>query len=396
MSANLLQPKDISDGISILISKNPLWAGKKINVSVIANKMAGCFTHSNKSTHYKKVIDDAINRNIGRKTVTTSIEAKIFCTQYAYHAKELTDAIIAEIAASDEDISCVLVTAGGDGTSQEVQTALFKASLESEQKKKVIMNRITILRLPLGTGNDGTDGHTLEETITLLENPLHFANTRAVKVYFEGKPTEQDIKNSGKDPKKYEDKVTPAPWYAFNITSIGLDAFVVYMTNLFKKKVPGDFYQLCVPLSGIIYDHVFKPGNGRFELYDKDGNKIEEVSTKIEMFTFGASGYRMYGGGHKVFPNDNNVCITPKISLLGLMIHNHEFIDGSYKPPVAYAYKAEKAKIYYDKPILLETDGETYLMCKEHFPLVMERTEPVIRILESDSQTCDRGAVKAD
>lgn len=396
MSDSLLSPQDIANGISLLVEKNGLWTGKNVEISIIANKTAGCFTHKKKSGHYKKVLQNAINKNISRPTVTASVSSKIFCTQYANHAKELTDAIIAEIAASDNDNNHLLVTAGGDGTSQEVQTALFRAALDSDKKRNVIMNRITILRLPLGTGNDGTDGHTLEETIELLENPLHFANARAVKVYHEGKPTAEQIAATGKDPAKYQDKNTEAPWYAFNITSIGLDAFVVYMTNLMKKKMPGNFYQLCVPLSGIIYDHIFKPGTCKVEFFDKDGNKTEETTTKIEMVTVGVSGNRMYGGGHKILPNNHNVCVTPKISLLGLMIHNPEFIDGSFKEPIAYLHTAEKIKIYYDMPVLLETDGETVLLCKEHFPLIMERTEPCIRILESDVLNIDKGAVRAE
>jgi len=394
MATSLLLPQDIADGITALVSRNPLWTEKKVTISIIANKTAGCFTHKQKSGHYKKVLQDAIADCEAKPVLTASIDSKIFCTQYAYHAKELTDAVISEVAALDNDTVHLLVTAGGDGTSQEVQTALFKSALESEKKRDVIMNKITILRLPLGTGNDGTDGHTLEETIELLKNPVHFANARAIKVYHEGKPTEEQIAATGKDPSKYQDKSSEAPWYAFNITSIGLDAFVVYMTNVMKKKLPGNFYQLCVPLSGIIYDHIFKPGTCKVEFYDKDGNMTEETTTKIEMVTAGVSGYRMYGGGHKILPDNNNVCVTPKISLLGLMIHNPEFIDGSFKEPIAFLHTAEKIKIYYDMPVLLETDGETYLLCKEHFPLIMERTEPCIRILESDSQTYDKGAVR--
>jgi hypothetical protein len=44
----------------------------------------------------------------------------------------------------------------------------------------------------------------------------------------------------------------------------------------------------------------------------------------------------------------------------------------------------------------METDGETMLLVPEHFPLIMERTEPCIRILESDNQTIDKGTVRAN
>lgn len=400
MKENLLSPAYIAEAISCLVSKNKLWENKKVVITVIANKTAGCFTHRKKSTKLKNILADAVLRNLSKPTVTQSVESKIYRTKYANHARELTDAVIAEYAALDDDIVCLLVTAGGDGTCQEVQTALIKAAYESETKRNVVMNKITILRLPLGTGNDGTDGHSLEETIELLEGPLHFANAKAVKVYYEGNPTEEQIKAYGKDPRKFSDKyderIKDTPWFAFNITSIGIDAYVAYLTDFIKKRLPGNFYHLCVPLSGLLYDPTFPPGTGRFELYDKDGNKTEEITTPIEMFTVGASGYRVYGGGHVIFPNHHNVCVTPKLGLLRLMLENHHFVDGSFGPDLATLHTAEKIKIYYDKPIIMETDGETMLLVPEHFPLIMERTEPCIRILESDNQTIDKGTVRAE
>lgn len=400
MKKNLLLPSDISDAVCCLVSKNKLWAGKKVVISIIANKTAGCFTHKKKSSKLKALLDNCIQRNSSRETVTQSIESKIYVTQYANHAKELTDAIIAEFAGLEDDIHCLLVTAGGDGTCQEVQTALIKAAYSSEAKRNVVMNKITILRMPLGTGNDGTDGHNLQETIDLLEGPLHFANAKAVKVYYEGNPTEEQIKAYGKDPRKFSDKyderIKDTPWFAFNITSIGIDAYVAFLTDFIKKRLPGNFYHLCVPLSGLLYDPTFPPGTGRFELYDKDGTLTEEITTPIEMFTVGASGYRVYGGGHVIFPNHHNVCVTPKLSLLRLMLENHHFVDGSFGPDLATLHTAEKIKIYYDKPIIMETDGETMLSVPEHFPLIMERTEPCIRILESDNQTIDKGTVRAN
>jgi hypothetical protein len=78
------------------------------------------------------------------------------------------------------------------------------------------------------------------------------------------------------------------------------------------------------------------------------------------------------------------------------MLKNHHFVDGSFGPDLATLHTAEKIKIYYDKPIIMETDGETMLLVPEHFPLIMERTEPCIRILESDNQTIDKGTVRAE
>ena len=91
-----------------------------------------------------------------------------------------------------------------------------------------------------------------------MRGGLVFANSRAVKVYPEKTISDDEIKASakacGKKSEKYCDVNYKSPWYAFNIASIGVDAYVVYLTNTVKKKLPGNFYHFCVPLSGIIYD----------------------------------------------------------------------------------------------------------------------------------------------
>ena len=51
---SFLQPQDIAKSISSLVSKNSLWKNKIVNIFVIANKTAGCFTQKNKSKKYKK------------------------------------------------------------------------------------------------------------------------------------------------------------------------------------------------------------------------------------------------------------------------------------------------------------------------------------------------------
>ena len=40
------------------MDKNKLWENKKVVITVIANKTAGCFTHRKKSTKLKKNIDE--------------------------------------------------------------------------------------------------------------------------------------------------------------------------------------------------------------------------------------------------------------------------------------------------------------------------------------------------
>lgn len=386
-----LTPEDVAKCITALVARNKLWAGKNVCAYFIANKTAGCFTSSHKSEKYKKFFSDTLKSVQNNPECTASIFYKIFTTEYAGHASDLTHSVVSQLIASenqDGKLENLIITAGGDGTSLEVQTALFKCAMEGPKQKNAIMNKITILRLPLGTGNDGTDGHSIEETVELLKGGLVFSNSRAVKVYPEKKPSEEEIKTSvkacGKKREKYCDPDFKSPWYSFNIASIGVDAYVVYLTNTVKKKLPGNFYHLCVPLGGLLYDKDFPTGPMNIELFEKSEEKTLELKAEkgITLMAFGASGYRVYGGGHKVLPNEKNLCIAPKVSLPVLIRHNNKFVDGSFVgTSLASLHSVEKIRISYNKAVLMQCDGETVMLTPAHFPLIMELTEPCLRVL---------------
>ena len=381
-----LRPQDIAECISALVARNKLWSKKRVYLYFIANKAAGCFTNSKKSEYLKKYFSSVLSEISNQPQCAASVSYKIFSTEYAGHAKDLTQSVVSQLIASDEpDIENLIITAGGDGTCLEVQTALYKEAMQGPKHNDAIVNRIAILRLPLGTGNDGTDGHKIEETIELLKGGLLFANERAVRIYPEKEPSEEEIIKSsgGKNPAKYGDVNFRAPWYAFNIASIGLDAYVVYMTNTVKKKLPGNFYHICVPLSGFTYDKEFPTGHADIELFGPGGEKTEAISTSLTLLAFGASGNRVYGGGHKVLPDSSNLCIAPKISLWKLIKENHRFVDGSFKgTDIAHLHTVEKIHISYDKAILMQCDGENVMLSPAHFPLIMELTEPCLRVLK--------------
>jgi diacylglycerol kinase family enzyme len=164
---------------------------------------------------------------------------------------------------------------------------------------------------------------------------------------------------------------------------MGLDAYVVYMTNTVKKKLPGNFYHLCVPLSGFVYDKDFPTGTANIEFFESKESKSGQLSLPITLLAFGASGNRVYGGGHKVLPDSNNLCVCPKISLLTLIKDNHKFVDGSFKgTPLASLHTVEKIRISYDKSILMQCDGETVMLTPAHFPLIIELTDPCLRVLK--------------
>lgn len=376
--SSLLTVKDVADSVSAIVSVNPLFRGKNLTVTVIANEKAGGFTQKKKSKLHKILFEQAKNRSEKKEKQVLSVENRVYITEYSGHGEELANAEVAQsLAAQKDDSFHMIVAAGGDGTSLEVQTGLYKAALSSEVKKNAVMNNIAVFRLPLGTGNDGTDGRTVEESLAILEGPNHFALSKVITM------------NTNPDAGEKE-------WYSFNIASIGIDAFVVYKTNQMKSKIPGDSYHLWVNLSALQYNSLYPPKNAVIEMFDENGTKIDESVQKFEMCVFGVSGHRCYGGGHNILPTDHNVVIPPKCSSAEMAVINHKFVDGSFIKMKKFEkqYTASKIKVHYEHEIFCQLDGEHHLLKKEHFPIEMKLSDPVIQIIESDSQTVDKGAVR--
>lgn len=388
---SILIPEDITKNLALIISKNKIWAEKNVFLYVIANQTAGCFKHHKKAASLKKIFEETSTQVFNLPDQAATITAKTLITQYAGHGTELAQGILAELLAiNTPNASHIIVTAGGDGTSLEVQKALLLASYESEKKRDALLNNITLIRLPMGTGNDGTDGHHLSETMKLLTGKLKFSQAQAIKVYPEGDGTDDDLRRAKKNPFKYSDnkKLSP-PWYSFNTASMGIDSYVCYMTNAIKRRIPGNIYQLCVVLSAFVYDKDFKTGHAIVEAYDENDKKLAEYEDSITFIAFGKQGHSTYGGGHLIFPDERNVCFTRKVSLAKLVAINKCYINGSYIADkrcssVSRAFSAEKIRIHYDEPILIQCDGETVMVAKEQFPIIMEKTAPFVRIVVAD------------
>ena len=244
------------------------------------------------------------------------------------------------------------------------------------------------MRLPLGTGNDGSDGRTLEEAFARLTEPAHFSLQRAIKVWYD---------TTGKNPistEKYESLDSLPPWYAFNIASVGIDAFITYMTNRTKKYMPGDTYQLWVDLACVFYSWKFPAKPLTLEIFDDNDNIVETITSPVEFVVLGVSGNRTYGSNHLIFPTDKNLCTVRKINLFMKLLKKHTFSDGTH---INYSFSknffANKIKITYNQKILVEMDGEVHLLEPDFYPLYMEKTEPIIPIIECNNQAVDKGAV---
>jgi diacylglycerol kinase family enzyme len=249
----------------------------------------------------------------------------------------------------------LVISAGGDGTSREVLSALYEAPVE-------VRSNMAILRLPLGTGNDGADSPSLVDALMLLIKPSRIEFNPALRlVTAPGGPA----------------SLSPVH-LAFNILSVGLDAFVTHMTNKMKGKLPGDTYKLWVDIAALLYDRLYK-----VDFLDvKADNGAVSFREKLLLLAVGVSGRRTYGSQKKILPDDRNVCAVKQMPLLRKLALKGLFTNGDHiDKPEAILFNASRVEFSGGFPLLAQMDGETVLLQKADFPAAIELTEPVIPIL---------------
>lgn len=359
----------------------PLWAGKKLHPCIIANPHSGGFTIKKRSIHHREILKEAAKQAAIKSVCTEIDDFPLHETEYPGHASFITREIIDDALKSNSNHHYLIITAGGDGTSLEVQTALLKAALEDKKAKKLVKEHITVLKLPFGTGNDGSDGRLLEDTLRRLTEPSEFCLQSAIKVYYEG--TESNLSNKSRKNEIYGGLEKKAPWYAFNIASVGIDAYITYCTNKFHNFLPGDFYKLFVNLSCLFYSFKFPSGKMHIDLFSDDGTKTSELEGNALFCLLGVSGNRTYGGGQKILPDHRNFCFTKEVNNFRKLLIKKRFLEGTHiDTKYAIMGEANIVKMEYDKPILVQMDGEVHHLESSHFPLIMELTEPIIRTIK--------------
>ena len=371
---NFLNSEKLSTFLAPVIAQCDLWNGKKIVVLYVVNPAAGGFTQEKKAKQNYLALENCYTACKDKLVKTEIAATHIYETKKKGHGKEIISLILEKVV-QDETQEFLLITAGGDGTGLEIQTALFHAAKKSEKVREALEKRLTLLRLPLGTGNDGTDGKTIEESLERLLQPAYFALQPAVSVYGQ----------NNKD----------APWYAFNIASIGIDAFITHMTNVSHKFMPGDFYKIWLDLACLFYEFKYPCGKAKIALFDEKGTEYCQLEEKILFCLLGVSGYRKYGSGQYILPNDENFSLAKKMSLFHKMFLKGKIKSGKhYFSDKLIFKKAQKICIDYNKTILVQMDGEVHELNKSDFPITMEKTEPIIRIIQNESQTIDKGATR--
>ncbi|MDR2536227.1 MAG: diacylglycerol kinase [Treponema sp.] len=248
----------------------------------------------------------------------------------------------------------LIIAAGGDGTSREILNALYAGTPESR-------SQCGVLRLPLGTGNDGADAWELDAALDLLIRPSKVVLSRALRL----------TTAAGK-----------GRFYAFNILSVGIDAFVTHMTNKMKGNLPGDSYKLWVDIGALFYDRLYQVGPIRVQAFDEAGNPVKSFRETLLLLAMGVSGHRTYGSHKRILPDERNVCALKQMSLLRKLTLKELCNTGAHSAaPESIMFNAHRIEVEAEYPILAQMDGETLDLGPKDFPAVLELTEPAIPIL---------------
>jgi len=322
-------------------------------VDVIVNPHAGFFKSqavlARRLRELEQRLEDLRARSPRRKVEINTVHF----TERPGHARTITEQILDREARNASGIERLLIGCGGDGTANEICSALVAAD-------GGLLERLKLLRLPLGTGNDMADAPTFTEAYDLILGTQATAMTGALRVTTPGSPY----------------------LYAFNIASIGLDAYIVELTNKLKRVIPGDAYKSVVDIASLFYEPKVKPGPMDIRLTGRAGETRVDAFVP-SMVVMGVSGSRTYGGHLHVLPGAENVCLVGRMGVMEKIRNKKLFYLGGHGalPQVAF-HQAERLEVRYAGSIPMQLDGELVWLHARDFPVTMEVLPPRIKVLK--------------
>jgi len=339
---------------SLLVKEIPL------RCMVVINPVAGGFFIKSKWKSHLQTLQKYQQKAQANPTRQIYKTVIMNLTEGMGSAAEITKTFL-ERAEKDPVPFYLIISAGGDGTHREVMNTVFTASAP-------VRRSVAVLRLPLGTGNDGADSPSLAKALDLLLNPVHVEFAPAVQLI----PAQAGSSSWRK-----------GNIYAYNILSVGLDAYVTHMTNIKKGKVPGDAYKFWVDMATLSYEKKYKVDYMDVKAFDDKNKEIASFREKLLLLAMGASGNRTYGSQQNILPDNRNVCAINQIPLLGKLAIKGQVAKGKHvNNKNVHIFNAHHLEFTNKHPILAQMDGETILLQPDDFPAVMTLTPPTIPLLK--------------
>jgi diacylglycerol kinase family enzyme len=343
-----------ANGVSELTGFSQSLDQAPLIVDVIVNPHAGFFKSHATVLKLIQELEQKLT-DLRRRFPRRKVEINtVHFTERPGHARDITEGILNAESRSASGIERLLVGCGGDGTSNEICTALVHADGS-------LLDRVKLLRLPLGTGNDVADAHTFGEAYDLILGPQKTVKTGALLV------------TAG----------SSHPRYSFNVGSIGLDAFIADLTNRFKRAIPGQAYKFMVDIGSLFYEQRIRPRPMDIRITGPAGETRMEAYVP-SMVILGISGARTYGGHMPVLPGRENACVVGAMSVLSKIRNKKLFYQGRHGELSEVSFfQADQVDISYSDRIPMQLDGEISWLQPSDFPLSMKVLEPRIKVLRN-------------
>ncbi|MFA7565768.1 MAG: diacylglycerol kinase family protein [Alkalispirochaeta sp.] len=255
------------------------------------------------------------------------------------------------------DETPVVVSLGGDGTHNHC----LRAGMDAP-------DTVTFLRVPLGSGNDAGSTASLREFFEILNGSLRERFIPAVEVVRLGNP---------------EAPVDAA----FNIASVGIDAFITAMHDKWRTVLPGNTYRLLVNMAVLRYERLVNMGPSRLTLASENGTGeiLDDGFRPRTLIAMGVSGGRTYGDHMRVLPGEENICVLGKANLFDKFRMKRLFYAGRHvEEPLTTMYRSEEIVLEYDGRLPLQMDGEALWLEKKDFPLRMRMLPKTVSIIDPE------------
>ncbi len=343
-----MRPHELAAGVVTLLERTPAFPESRLQLDMIANPRTGGFVRPRYARLRKAELDAIVSASASLRARRIPPTLRLHVTERSGHASELAMRILDEGVRSDPETLRILMTAGGDGTSLE--TAAGMATLPESSR-----SRFALVRLPFGTGNDGSEGRNLHTALGRFLGPLRFEPRDSLLVT----PDPGGGKKAAR---------------SFNIASIGFDAFVALLTNRLKSRFPGDSYKLMVDLASVLYDRIYRIGEMRIRHQDGEKPEVDRGDRKTLLMAMGVSGRRQYGSDKKILPGEENVCVISQTSLWRKLAAKGPIERGEHDGvPEVEHFSASRIVVEYGERSILQCDGEVTKLEPRDFPLRMER-----------------------
>lgn len=353
-----MQPEELAASLRRIIEHSPAFPDDRLVVDLIANPRAGGFTRRVYTKARFSELATVERQALDLPARKTPVDLRLHLTARSGHAADIAAEIVSDAKGDGQGSRRIVVTAGGDGTALEVASCLV--GLPPGEAA-----HFALLRLPFGTGNDGSEGRELVTALGRFLGPMAFVKREALLIT----PNPEGGKK---------------PLFSFNIASLGLDAFVCEMTNRLKTIFPGDFYKLWVDVASVFYEMAWPPAQLVARACDAQGRDLGTMDGRFLLFAMGVSGHRTYGSNKHILPDDDNVCAVFKMSLANKLKFKEVVQAGDHRGlEVLRLFAARRIVFDYPEAILLQCDGEVTRLEKSDFPLVMEVTQPLYNVPEA-------------